>query len=160
MANLDVRQVSSYATTGTTSSTSTSSTRESKSTMDKDDFLLLYIEQLKNQDPMDPMDTNDMASQMSQFSTLEQLINMNDTMTKIADQDMSNAVGYIGFQVGYTVDSLDDEGNTVTEEKAGIVASVKKKDGLVYLKMLDGTEVESSKVFSVEVPQISSTENA
>ncbi|MEA3284709.1 MAG: flagellar hook capping FlgD N-terminal domain-containing protein [Synergistota bacterium] len=152
---MDINQVSSY--TGTTTS---GTAREPKSTMDKDDFLLLYIEQLKNQDPMDPMDTNEMSSQMSQFSTLEQLVNMNETMETIADQNMMSSLGYIGFQVSYTVESLDAEGNTVTDEKSGVVASIKKKDGTVYLKMLDGTEVDSSKVFAVELPQASSEENA
>ncbi len=145
---MDARSLSSVSSyTG-----SDTQKREIKGTMDKDDFLLLYIEQLKNQDPMEPMDTNQMASQLSQFSSVEQLVNINSGISKIIDSQMSNAVGYIGFKVNYTVNGYDTEGNPVVEEKSGIVASIVKKDGVVNLKMLDGAEVPVDRVFSVELP--------
>lgn len=126
--------------------------REIKHVMDKDDFLMLYIEQLKNQNPLDPMDTNQMASQMSQFSAVEQLVNINSSINKILQSQMTDAVSYIGFKVSYTVDSFDEEGNQILEEKSGVVQSVVKKDGAVNLKMDDGTEVPADRVYSVELP--------
>lgn len=126
--------------------------REIKHVLDKDDFLMLYIEQLKNQNPLDPMDTNQMASQMSQFSTVEQLININGSIARIVEGQMSDAVGYIGFKVNYTVDTYDGEGNPILENMSGIVASVIRKDGVVNLKMTDDTEVPLDRVFSVELP--------
>ena len=54
----------------------------SNATMGETDFLQLMIEELKNQDPMNPMDGTQYASQLAQFSSLEQLTNLNNTMTQ------------------------------------------------------------------------------
>lgn len=56
-------------------------TVQGKSSLGKDDFLKLLIEQMKNQDPMNPMDGSAYASQLAQFSSLEQLSNLNTSMT-------------------------------------------------------------------------------
>lgn len=53
------------------------------SKMDKDAFFKLMLAQLKNQDPMNPLKNHEMAAQLAQFSTLEQMTNMNSTLTKI-----------------------------------------------------------------------------
>ncbi|NCC96242.1 MAG: flagellar hook assembly protein FlgD [Synergistales bacterium] len=137
----------------------TNQSREIKNAMDKDDFLQLYIEQLKNQDPMEPMDSNQMAAQFSQFSTVEQLINMNSTMEQMVSLQLGNAVGYIGFEVTYSSSSTDDEGNVITEEKTGIVKSISHKNGSVILKMLDGSEAEMDKIISVQLPGTPASED-
>jgi len=51
--------------------------------MDKDAFFKLMLAQLKNQDPMSPLKNHEMAAQLAQFSTLEQMSNMNTTLTKM-----------------------------------------------------------------------------
>ncbi len=51
--------------------------------LDKDAFFKLMLTQLKNQDPTNPLKNHEMAAQLAQFSTLEQLNNMNSTLTKI-----------------------------------------------------------------------------
>jgi flagellar basal-body rod modification protein FlgD len=47
----------------------------------KDQFLKLLIAQLQNQDPMNPMQGDQMASELAQFSSLEQLQEINTTLT-------------------------------------------------------------------------------
>ena len=47
----------------------------------KDEFLKLLIAQLQNQDPMNPMQGDQMASELAQFSSLEQLQEINTTLT-------------------------------------------------------------------------------
>lgn len=126
--------------------------REIKSAMDKDDFLKLYIEQLKNQDPLEPMDTNEMAAQFSQFTTVEQLMNMNSSMEEMLSLQVGNAVNYIGFEVTYSHSYQDDEGNELTEEKTGIVQSISHENGSVVLKMTDGSETDISRIISVALP--------
>ncbi|MEA3283793.1 MAG: flagellar hook capping FlgD N-terminal domain-containing protein [Synergistota bacterium] len=126
--------------------------REIKSAMDKDDFLKLYIEQLKNQDPLEPMDTNEMAAQFSQFTTVEQLMNMNSSMEEMLSLQLGNAVSYIGFEVTYSHAYQDDQGNQLTEERTGIVQSISHENGSVVLKMMDGSEADISRIISVALP--------
>ncbi len=73
--------VNGVSNTSTTSSSSTSQTN-SNSIMGKDDFMKMMIAQLQNQDPLNPMDSTQYAAQLAQFSTLEQLQNLNTTMTQ------------------------------------------------------------------------------
>lgn len=49
--------------------------------MGKDQFMKLLIAQLQNQDPTNPMDGSQMAAQLAQFSSLEQLQQINTTLT-------------------------------------------------------------------------------
>jgi len=53
------------------------------SQLDKDAFFKLMLTQLKNQDPTNPLKNHELAAQLAQFSTLEQMTNMNSTLTKI-----------------------------------------------------------------------------
>ena len=88
-----------------TSYSSTSST--GKSVLGKDDFLKLLVTQLQNQDPMSPLSGSDFAAQLAQFSSVEQLSNINSTLTQsvsanqLLSQSISNALAatFIGKQV-------------------------------------------------------------
>ncbi len=68
----------STLTNGSSSSTAQASTTQ---TMSKDEFLQLFVAQLQNQDPLSPMDSSQFTSQLAQFSSLEQLTNLNTSMT-------------------------------------------------------------------------------
>ncbi len=57
--------------------------------MDKWDFLNLFIEQIKNQDPLNPMDGYEFAAQLAQFSTLEQQMKTNDLLKQVNAYEQS-----------------------------------------------------------------------
>lgn len=51
--------------------------------LDKDAFFKLMIAQMKNQDPTNPLKSHEMAAQLANFSSLEQMQNMNATLTEM-----------------------------------------------------------------------------
>lgn len=80
--------------------TSSSSLTSSASNLGQDEFMTMLLAQLKNQNPLDPMDGKDFAAQLAQFSSLQQLSNLNTTMSSLPTylKAFSNAqmVGMIG----------------------------------------------------------------
>jgi flagellar basal-body rod modification protein FlgD len=84
--------------------------------LDKNDFLKILITQLSHQDPTQPMDDKAFIAQMAQFSSLEQMTNMSEGLTKVANLvARSQAVGLLGNAV-----DIANGGETVT----GIVNAV------------------------------------
>ncbi|GAB6035630.1 hypothetical protein JCM15519_01890 [Fundidesulfovibrio butyratiphilus] len=84
------------------------------SSLSSDDFITLLVAQLETQDPTNPVDEKEMVSQLTQFSMLEQLTDMNETLTSglslLNYQSAASAVNYIGKSVmatGYSL-SVDD----------------------------------------------------
>ena len=97
--------------------------REASSTLDKDAFLRLLVEQLKNQDPMNPQDSSEFIAQMSQFSILEQITNLNDAVSDLQQsQEMMEATGLLGQQVSVDTDdgTVSGEVEKVTIDENGI----------------------------------------
>jgi len=82
----------------------------------KDDFLNLFVSQLKYQDPMNPMDNTQFTAQLAQFSTLEQLYNMNNTMEKLVNYQESLNNGMLSNLIGRQIRTADGS----TEKVLGI----------------------------------------
>ncbi|RLB66827.1 MAG: hypothetical protein DRH03_11750 [Deltaproteobacteria bacterium] len=78
---------------------------KNKDDIGKDEFLLLLVEQLKNQDPLEPMDGTDFTAQLAQFSSLEQQTKMNDNLSLLQDYSATlnrlSALDMIGKKVEY-----------------------------------------------------------
>ncbi len=74
-------------------------------TVGKDEFLRLFVTQLKFQDPLNPMDSAGFTTQLAQFSSLEQLTNLNDGMKSLllSQNSLQNSLSanLIGKQVGF-----------------------------------------------------------
>jgi flagellar basal-body rod modification protein FlgD len=87
--------------------TTTSNARQTatQKTVGKDEFLRLFVTQLKYQDPLSPMDSAGFTTQLAQFSSLEQLTNLNSGMNSLllSQNSLQNALSanLIGKQVGY-----------------------------------------------------------
>ncbi len=73
----------------TSSQPGTTTTASSNDTINKNDFMNLLIAQMKNQDPLSPMDGTQFAAQLAQFSSLEQLQNLNDSMTQSINANLA-----------------------------------------------------------------------
>ncbi|MFP3479898.1 flagellar hook assembly protein FlgD, partial [Burkholderia sp. SIMBA_057] len=96
---------SDYAAAGasTTSSAKSTSAVNSSTNLGKDEFLKILMTQVQNQDPLNPVDDKEFISQMATFSSLEQMMNMNTTMTKfVENQDpFTMYVNWIGKNVTF-----------------------------------------------------------
>ena len=97
---------------------------KSNTELDKNSFLKILAAQLSNLDPTQNQDSTAYVTQMAQFASMEQMQNLNTTMSDSAYQQM----------VGKTViiNEKDDDGTYVK----GYVTEVIKKSGGTYLTML------------------------
>lgn len=72
------------------------------SAVSKDEFLKLFVAQLKNQSPMDPLKGHEFIAQLAQFSSVEQLTSLNasfaDTMKF---QQLTGGSEFIGKKATY-----------------------------------------------------------
>ncbi|MGE3957511.1 MAG: flagellar hook capping FlgD N-terminal domain-containing protein [Vicinamibacterales bacterium] len=74
------------STSGASGAAATETTKKDKDAqaLGKDAFLNLLVTQLQHQDPTKPMDDTAFLAQLAQFSSLEQLQQMNQSLTTIA----------------------------------------------------------------------------
>ena len=98
--------------------------RKVKSTLGKDDFLKLLIVQLENQDPTKPMEDKAFIAQMAQFSSLEQMTEMNKTLSNLI---VNNKVNNAYSLLGKWVEVLDKNTNRLEN---GMVTEVSFDNGI------------------------------
>jgi flagellar basal-body rod modification protein FlgD len=98
--------------------------------MNKDDFLKLFMEQLKHQDPLKPQDASAMLDQLSQLTLVEQSYNNTTAMNNLlaAQNNATNlsSVSFIGKEVRAQGNALNFDGvspATVEFNLAGSTAS-------------------------------------
>lgn len=110
---------STAATTAAAPSTGALTAMNRTNSLGKDAFLKLLVAQLKNQDPQNPADSSQMAAQLAQFSSVEQLTNINETLTAqsssqatlIAQVAAGAASGNIGRVITAKSDLLQLDGS-------------------------------------------------
>ncbi|AKS38051.1 flagellar basal body rod modification protein FlgD [Anoxybacillus gonensis] len=132
-----------------------------RSSLGKDDFLKILIAQLQHQDPLNPIEDREFISQMANFSSLEQMINMSNMMSKFIETQTDTSEKLVT-----TLDSLQKLiqqqvtpslaqysewiGKTVTwDEQSGIVKAVVQKGTEVWLELEQGETVLASRVTKV-----------
>ncbi|MCY6483686.1 flagellar hook capping protein [Clostridium aestuarii] len=89
---------------------------KSSQEMDKNAFFKILAAELRNQDPTNAKDGTEFISQMAQFSSLEQMANLNNTMS------FNAASSLIGGKVklnNYDMDGLPYEGIVTGVKKQG-----------------------------------------
>ncbi|AEH45946.1 flagellar hook capping protein [Thermodesulfatator indicus DSM 15286] len=75
-------------------------TRVPKKVLDRDDFMVLFIKQLEYQDPLKPLDNNEMATQLALFNQVDQLYDLNEKLSKIADIAKGSTLQTIASLIG------------------------------------------------------------
>ena len=93
-------------------------------TMGKHDFLMLLSAQLRHQDPLNPQSDAEFASQLAQFSSLEQMMNMSESLESM------QAFSLVGK---YVIAEAFIDGRRF--DIAGIVDSIFRKDGAKFAQI-------------------------
>ncbi len=109
--------------------------------LSKDDFLRLFITQLRFQDPLNPLDSTGMTAQLAQFSSLEELQNLGNQMHDLLlfQNSLQNtmAISLIGKKVAA------GEGDSA---KKGIVIGITFEDNMTYLILDSGEKVQLGEI--------------
>lgn len=126
--------VNSSGSVSTTQNLSAAKQTEPQNALGKDAFMKILVTQMKNQNPLEPLKDTEFIAQMAQFSSLEQLTNLNQTMTQ-----------FIGLQGNQTLtEHADLLGNTVywkrdiggqLESGEGIVKALALKNGELMVEL-------------------------
>jgi len=112
-------------------------------TLGKDEFLKLLTAQLQQQDPTQPMDSTAFVAQLAQFSSLEQMNNVNDTLTKMLTSQSTSLQTTAASMVGKTAVFNTDEVSLTQGKPATITATLSQAatDTNLVIKDKDGNTV-------------------
>lgn len=100
---------------------------EDNDTLGKDTFLQLMISKMSNQDPLDPTDDTEFLSQLAQYTSLEQMMNMSEAMTRQQGFDMVGKYVIVSNNGSYytgRVDSVIYDGGEISLDVGGVVVSM------------------------------------
>jgi flagellar basal-body rod modification protein FlgD len=107
--------------------------------MGKDEFLKLFVTQLRHQDPMNPMSSEQLAVQLAQFTSVEQLLNISDQLAKQAEINNQMVVALGGANavntLGRSVTAIGDQ--VGIPDGTGVTASVGGNGGTATLRIYD-----------------------
>ena len=117
-------------------------TSSNNASVDQNQFLLLLVNEMQNQDPTTPVDETQTLSQLAQFSQLQETTNLNTTLT--ANQGFTN-VAQSATLIGKTVSTA----TSTTAGISGVVSSVSLSNGTTYLNV-GGQNVDASTVTSIQ----------
>ena len=133
-----------YGTTGTGGTNATGGATQLKKAgvsgaygMSSDDFMTLFLAQLKNQDPTQPMSDKDMLTQLSQFTMISTLTNVQQAL---AGSQLAQSASLIGK----TVTGLATDGSAVS----GVVSQLSQTGGVLSL-IVNGQALSPDSVTTV-----------
>jgi flagellar basal-body rod modification protein FlgD len=129
-------------------SNSSSFTTANQQTKDlgKDAFLKILVTQLQNQDATQPMKDGEFIAQMSQLSVMEQLSNLNKSLSMFLHTQMEQQLTDYSSMIDKKVTWMNSETKV---QESGIVSGVLYKNDLVYFKIGD-KEILASSILSIE----------
>lgn len=107
-----------YNYTGATATDRGTQIVKSGEDMDKNAFLTILSAELSNMDPMGDNDSTQYITQMAQFVSMEQMSNLNNTMSSYANNSLLGK--------GVTLKSVDSEGVNYTGVVKGVTSTSSK----------------------------------
>ncbi|MCM3739043.1 flagellar hook assembly protein FlgD [Oceanobacillus luteolus] len=133
--------------------TNQTKTREPNPQLDKEGFLKILMAQMQQQDPTDPMNSKEMVAQMTQLSSLEQIMNMTNSIEMLVQSQLiSPVIEYshmIGKVVSYEKENLASP-EEASENKTSEVIAVSQKDGWAILELENGDKIYADAVITVK----------
>ncbi|XKE94964.1 flagellar hook assembly protein FlgD [Metaplanococcus flavidus] len=123
-----------------------------QNTLGQDAFLKILVTQMKHQDPMEPLKDTEFIGQMAQFSSLEQLTNLNKTMTNFVGStgnkgSLADHANLIGTSVDWSY-----EVNGQMETGQGVVKALSSKNGELTIELLeDGKKIPLTAINRIEM---------
>ena len=135
--------ISQIQSAGATAQQAAAKTAAGSTTLGKDEFLKLLTAQLQQQDPTQPMDSTAFVAQLAQFSSLEQMNNVNDTLTKMLTSQSTSLQTTAASMVGKTAVFNTDEVSLTQGKPATITATLSQAatDTNLVIKDKDGNTV-------------------
>ncbi len=107
------------------------------SAVNKDEFLKLFVAQLKNQSPLDPLKGHEFIAQLAQFSTVEQLTSLNSSFAdEFKFQQLLGGGDLIGRKATYIDTTFGGNGE-------GVIQGSKITDGSTSV-VIDNKEIPIS----------------
>lgn len=121
--------------------------------LDKDAFFKLMLAQMKNQDPTNPLKSHEMAAQLASFSSLEQMQNMNTTLTELKNgqkpTEQFQVLNLLGKAVaGDSSKIVRAKGDKTHEFVFTLPAVAKESD--IRVRNADGEVVKSYKIANLK----------
>lgn len=131
-------------------SSSSTTTKTKSNDLGKDAFMKMLIAQMQNQDPLNPMDGTEFAVQLAQFSSLEQLQNLNTTMSSLPDYlgafsnaQVANLIGNEATAAGNVI-AVSGSSTKITYKLPSAIAtgtiSIYNSNGLLVDKLSVGAQ--------------------
>jgi flagellar basal-body rod modification protein FlgD len=115
----------------------------------QDAFLKILIAQLKYQDPMEPQKDAEFIGQMAQFSSLEQLTQLNKTMTGYAGEggsaSLAGSAHLLGTEVSWSANGQNGTGlvQAVTMKNGEIMVELENQETKIPLSAIERIEQQS-----------------
>ncbi|WP_420851698.1 flagellar hook assembly protein FlgD [Oceanobacillus jeddahense] len=125
--------------------------REPSAGLGKDEFLKLLVTQMQNQDPMNSMDESEFIAQMATFSSLEQMMNMSNSMDLLVNNQLVSPAIQYSHMIGETVNyrTFDEETGRETGVESSKVVSVSEQDGWAVFHLENGEKIYADTVIEV-----------
>jgi flagellar basal-body rod modification protein FlgD len=137
-------------TNASTANATTTKATSGSSVADYQQFLKLFVSQLKNQDPLSPIGGDDFLGQTAQFSTVEQLVQLNQKTTESEASMALYGRSTAASLIGRTVEAKSEDSAGAPETVSGRVTQVAySPDGSIVLGLDTGAAVSFSDLVSV-----------